>query len=144
MIALPPVPHLPGQTPRPDPALFAAFHASVAPGMAVADLARSAAFAGGLAAFDAGYFWEAHELWEPVWMALPAGGAERLYLQGLIQLANAGLKARMGRGAASAKCLARADALLAESVRRDGGAGLGLAGERLEAMRARASQEIAL
>ena len=38
MIALPPVPHLPGQTPRPDPALFAAFHASVAPGMAVADL----------------------------------------------------------------------------------------------------------
>ena len=41
----------------------------------------------GTALFNAGKFWHAHEAWEQLW--LPARGAEREFLQGLIQLAAA-------------------------------------------------------
>ena len=38
------------------------------------------------------YFWEAHEVWEPVWLKAAVNSKERFLIQGLIQLANAGLK----------------------------------------------------
>ena len=53
-----------------------------------------------------GYFWEAHEMWEPVWMRARPNSRERALLQGLIQLANAGLKIALDRPAA-ARRLAR-------------------------------------
>ena len=63
------IPHLPGLTPRP--------RAEIAPGLEE-----------GLALYRAGYFWEAHEAWEPLWLAAPPNSRERALLQGLIQLAN--------------------------------------------------------
>jgi len=71
-------PHLPGVTPRPD--------TEIRPGLEE-----------GLALYRSGYFWEAHEAWEPVWMAAAPNSRERAFLQALIQLANGWLKVAMGR-----------------------------------------------
>jgi len=57
-------------------------------------LAKGEGFAGfpeeylsGIARFNAGEFWEAHEAWEEIWIA--EGGELRLFYQGLIQVAAA-------------------------------------------------------
>jgi predicted metal-dependent hydrolase len=44
-------------------------------------------FRSGIALFNAGRFFEAHEAWEEIW--LKESGPEKTYLQGLIQLAAA-------------------------------------------------------
>jgi len=41
----------------------------------------------GLEAFNAAHFYEAHELWEEVWLATP--NPDKMFLQGLIQVAAA-------------------------------------------------------
>jgi uncharacterized protein len=43
------------------------------------------AFEEGVARFNAGRFWDAHESWEQLWLG--AEGEDRRFLQGLIQLA---------------------------------------------------------
>lgn len=103
-LGLPPAPYRPGQTPRPSEGQFDALIAA----HDAADPAGSPLFKAGFTAFDAGYFWEAHELWEPVWMALPPQSPERHLLQALIQLANAALKSAMGQDRAAARILMRA------------------------------------
>jgi len=73
-------------------------------------------FEQGLALFNAGRFFECHEVWEALWKR--ASGADRLFYQGLIQAAVAILHAERGnlRGAAStyAKARAKLDALSGE------------------------------
>lgn len=143
MTALPPAPHYPGRNPRPDPVFFAPALSGL-DGLTPAELAASPAFAGGLAAFRAGYYWEAHEFWEGVWSALPQASAERELLRGLIQLANAGLKRRMGREAAVARILPLAEAALREARRRGGESLMGLDAAALLALQARIQDEIAV
>lgn len=109
LVTLPPVPHWPGRTPRPDEAVFAPLRQAASVATLPADHAESPAFLAGFEAFQAGYFWEAHEIWEPVWMALPPASRERHLVQGLIQLANAALKRAMGKAAASGRILVIAD-----------------------------------
>lgn len=75
-------PHLPGITPRPD--------VEIRPGLDE-----------GMALYRAGFFWEAHEAWEPLWLDAAPNSRERAFLQGLIQLANGWLKLAMGRHAAA-------------------------------------------
>jgi uncharacterized protein len=48
---------------------------------------EQARFAEGIALFNAGKFWEAHEAWEEIWQSHPEDG--RFFIQGLIQLAAA-------------------------------------------------------
>ena len=67
-------------------------------------LAR-ARLAPGRAAFDRGAFFEAHELWESVWRGL--GGAERIAVQGLIQIAAALHHHQRGRPRPAASLLAK-------------------------------------
>lgn len=134
-LTLPPRPYLPGQTERPDEAIFESLKAGLAPGMAPDDLAQSAAFLGGREAFDQGYFWEAHELWEAVWMVLPPASAERHLLRGLIQLANGGLKARMGRENAARRIAALADTALREAFLQGQDRLMGLACSDVQRMR---------
>jgi len=55
------------------------------------------AFRYGADLFNAGYFWEAHEIWEPVWLALPPNSCARFACQAVIQAANAFLKLAGGR-----------------------------------------------
>lgn len=54
-------------------------------------------FAHGIALFDHGYYWEAHEAWERRWQAALRDSAESRLLQGLIALAAAGVKVRQGQ-----------------------------------------------
>ncbi len=136
LLTLPDEAHLPGRTPRPPEALFAPLIDAVSSEMTPQELADCDAFHAGRAAFDAGYYWEAHELWEAVWMCLPPAGAERLFMQGLIQLANVGLKRRMGRIQAAERVLMRADSALAEVRHRADGPVMGVNAKTVEAMRA--------
>lgn len=48
---------------------------------------ESKKFQRGVALFNAGEYFEAHEVWEELWLA--ASGDQRIFLQGLIQLAAA-------------------------------------------------------
>lgn len=104
--------HVPGRTPRHAPGTFDAVRATARPGMDAAALARSEAFLSGLRFIDTGYYWEAHEVLEPVWMALPDGSRERRFVRGLIQIANAHLKRSMGRPKATLRLCAMARSLL--------------------------------
>ena len=48
----------------------------------------------GIDLFNHSYYWEAHEVWEGLWVACGRRGPTATYLQALISLAAAGLKAR--------------------------------------------------
>jgi len=99
-IIRPPYAYLPGRMGRHPGHLFERLRASIRPGMGIQELADSAAFQAGLVYLRSGFYWEAHEVLEPVWQALPPSSRERQFTQALIQLANAGVKQRLGRAAA--------------------------------------------
>ena len=48
----------------------------------------------GVDLFNHGYYWEAHEAWEGLWLACGRTGPTGWFLKGLIKLAAAGVKAR--------------------------------------------------
>jgi hypothetical protein len=74
----------------------------------------------GLALFNAGYYWEAHEAWESLWHAHGRRGETADLLKGLIKLAAAGVKIREGRVAGVMTHARRAGALF-EAVKASGG-----------------------
>ena len=137
-LALPMHAYVPGQTPRHAEGAFDALCVTARPGMSPAALADSAAFRAGLHYLDKGYFWEAHEVLEPVWLALPEGCAERHLVQALIQLANARLKALMGRP----RAVARLGAIVAGHLRacRAAGGGAVVMGQALAPLLAKAER----
>lgn len=47
--------------------------------------------------FNAGFYWEAHEVWEGLWIASGRAGEIADFLKALIKLAAAGVKARVGQ-----------------------------------------------
>lgn len=51
----------------------------------------------GIDLFNHGYYWEAHDAWESVWLACGRKGVTADFLKGLVKLAAAGVKAREGR-----------------------------------------------
>ena len=57
----------------------------------------------GIELFDRGYYWEAHEAWEALWVAAGRTGAVADLLNGLIKLAAAGVKIRQGLGPQAAR-----------------------------------------
>jgi len=102
-ISLPPYAYVPGINGRHDPEIFAPFHASVCGAMGPEELARSIAWRAGWVFVQNGYYWEAHEVLEAVWSVLPPGSDERLFVQAIIQAANAALKLEMQRPKATLK-----------------------------------------
>jgi predicted metal-dependent hydrolase len=60
----------------------------------------------GLAAYQAGLYWDAHERWEHAWRRL--AGDERLFVQGLIMLAASAWHAERGHGKTARQLLERA------------------------------------
>jgi hypothetical protein len=78
--------------------------------------ARAEAARSGLAAYERGDFFEAHELLEPAWMG-SAEPAERELVQGLIKLAAAFVHATRGNPLGIDKNLRGARARLAEHLR---------------------------
>jgi predicted metal-dependent hydrolase len=111
------LPHLPlpattfvaGQSPRPPEGWYVA-----------AD--RAEWFDYGCDLFDAGCFFEAHELWEQVWLAARAVGNndDTRFVQGLIRLAASGVKWLAHNPASQRSHLDAARALLMSSPARRG------------------------
>lgn len=83
------------------------------------DWPASPAYRRGIALFNAGYYWEAHESWEGLWHAHGRRGPTADLLKGLIKLAAAGVKVRQGQRHGVVTHAARAHALF-ESVRAAG------------------------
>ncbi|MCB1343454.1 MAG: DUF309 domain-containing protein [Pseudooceanicola sp.] len=101
--------YVPGRTPRHAEGAFDVFHASVH-----GPLEETLAWRAGWHFIEGGFFWEAHEVLEPVWLALPPNAPERRFVQGVIQIANAALKLKMGRARAALRLCGIAEGLLAE------------------------------
>ena len=95
---LPPYAHVPGRTPHPvrDPA----GHMHDAPpervDFAVDRWRHCRHYLYGIDLFNHGYYWEAHEAWEQVWIAAGRRGVVADFLKTLIKLAAAGVKRREG------------------------------------------------
>ena len=94
---------------------------------------ESANYLRGLALFDAGYYWEAHEVWEGLWHAHDRRGPTADVLKALIKLAAAGVKVREGQPRGVATHARRAAALLQATAADAGRWRLGLDLERLAA-----------
>lgn len=110
----PPHAHIPGQTPRHPEGTFDAICETARPEQPLGAVFASDAWRAGCQYFRTGYFWEAHEVWEAVWMALPDPSAERRLVQGMIQLANAALKQKMQRPRAVQRLCDIADAQMTD------------------------------
>ncbi|MEL6791921.1 MAG: DUF309 domain-containing protein [Pseudomonadota bacterium] len=124
----PPLPgrkYVPGATARHPEGAFDAIRDRALPATESAKAAENPAWVYGLRLFDAGFWWEAHEVLEPVWMNARPNSPERAMTQAVIQLANGALKREMG--AENAWVRLRAIALrLAEDAVRGEAAPMGL------------------
>lgn len=116
-VPMPPHAHIPGRNCRHDEGRWDDVRATAQPGMSAEALAASPAFTAGMDFFENGFFWEAHEVWEAVWMACPPNSAEHRFVQALIQLANAELKLAMEKPKAAMRLCGIAAAHLSEAAR---------------------------
>ena len=110
---------VPGRNPHPvsDPAGHSYGKSHVIPEpLDSNDPGRSLAYREALDLFNAGYFWEAHEVWEGLWIAAGRAGVVADFLKGLIKCAAAGVKSCEGRTVGVTRHARRA-AELFESVR---------------------------
>ena len=130
--ALPPYTFIPGHWPHPcctpDGHSYGVQPPNAAP-LEEASWKTCDAYRRGIQLFNAGYYWESHELWEDVWKALGRQGDMAELLKGLIKLAAVGIKIRQGRVKAAQSLLNRSAAHLesvATSYPRDVVAGLDL------------------
>lgn len=129
----PPLPehkYVPGVTDRHPEGAFDAIRDQATPVTESATAADNPAWAYGLRLFDAGFWWEAHEVLEPVWMNARPNSAERAMCQAVIQLANGALKREMGAEKAWERLRSIALDLAREATR--GGDAMGLALTDLE------------
>ena len=99
--ALPEVRHVPGTGSTPELALIEEIKALVPTRTDATAWRENVPYLYGMTLFEAGFYWEAHEVWEPVWMNCAPNSPERFLLQALIQYANAALKRDMGRARAA-------------------------------------------
>jgi uncharacterized protein len=104
-------------------------HAGVSP-IVPGDWTHSKPYLRGIALFNAGYYWEAHEAWEGLWHAHGRKGATADVLKGLIKLAAAGVKVRERQPHGVVTHARRAAALLASARSEAGAHQLGLDLER--------------
>ena len=83
-------------------------------------LGADVGFRWGLDLFNGGFYWEAHETWEALWMQAKPDTACRFYLQGLIQFAAAMLKTRRGQWRSFDSLYARASEKFSVATNREG------------------------
>ncbi len=142
--ALPPYAFVPGRTPHPrrDPRGHAYGRTDPAPRPLDPDRwADSPAYLHGLDLFNRGFYWEAHEAWESLWIASGRTGAVAEFLRGLIRLAAAGVKTAAGSPGGRRRHLEGAAARLDRSRELSGRTDF--AGLRLDRLAARALAEAA-
>lgn len=113
--SLPPYSYVPGRFPHPltDPAGHSyGRQPQPAKPLDARNWQQSREFCQAIRLFDAGYYWEAHEAWEELWMAAGRIGRDATALKGLIKLAAAGVKAREGNAVGVSRHAHRAAELL--------------------------------
>jgi len=130
----PPYAYVPGRSPRHAENLFDRF--KVDANIDDDQFSSSNAWRFGLAFLNDGYFWESHEVLESIWLAAAQNSAQKCMVQGIIQLANAGLKFKMKQDDAGNRLLIMADGLIEEASRRGGLAVLGLSAANISILRA--------
>ena len=99
-VSFPPYAFVPGKHPHPvtDSRGHSFGHSHVAPDPLDSYWPRnSIEFLSAVDLFNAGYYWEAHEAWEGLWIAAGRKGEIADFLKSLIKLAAAGVKAREGQ-----------------------------------------------
>lgn len=116
----PPHAYVPGRTQRHPEDLFDFLKTDVS-GCAVGELPDTYTWLYAEVFYDEGFYWEAHELLEAVWMACPPNSAEKIYVQAKIQKANAALKRYMGHPKAVTTLSREVEALLEEVRQRSNG-----------------------
>jgi hypothetical protein len=97
--------HIPASRSTPDRGPLDAVKALTPPRVNEETWHDAPAYAYGLRLYAHGFFWEAHEVWEAVWLATAPNSQERYLLAGLIQLANACLKLEMAQPKAAFRLL---------------------------------------
>ena len=107
--ALPATAYVPGRSVR------SAVAGGGGPHPAVGDLAQMHRWAIDL--FNHGYYWEAHEAWEAIWIALGRRGAQADFIKALIKLTAAGVKLRQRRPRGAVRHARRAAELFAGCAR---------------------------
>lgn len=110
--------YIPGKTARHAEDAFDGIKASLSVDIPTQYLCNTDAFQTGISYLENGYYWEAHELLEAIWILCPTGSPERAFVQGIIQVANACLKRDMERPAAAAKIIKLAETCF-ESASKD-------------------------
>ena len=114
-LALPPYSYVPGHAPHPvsDPAghMHGSEHEPAEPLQPEA-WDESAEYLYAIDLFNHGYYWEAHEAWESLWLSAGRTGRVGSFLKGLIKLAAAGVKAREGNPTGVSRHAKRAKELL--------------------------------
>lgn len=99
---LPPYAYLPGRDPHPRRDPTGHMHGAPEPQPGCPrpeDWRDCGPYLHGLDLFNRGFYWEAHEAWEPLWAGCRGRDEQHAFLQGLIALAAAGFKAREGTAA---------------------------------------------
>lgn len=120
-ISLPSHAHVPGSGSVPDLVPLERAKDLALPVTRAAEWQENVPYLYGHDLLQAGYYWEAHEVWEAVWLATPANSPERLLLQALIQNTNARLKSGMQRENAAARLQTQVEELRVDLIARLGG-----------------------
>ncbi len=110
--------YIPGVNKRHPEAAFETLRRTAVVGYSADQLAQCQAYRAGLQFLQNGYYWEAHEVLEPVWMALAKDSVEKAFVQGLIQLANGQLKLLMNRPKAAQRLVGKSRALIPADPKR--------------------------
>lgn len=113
---LPDEPYVPSLTPRPEAGRVFEISEAAPETTDPERWFEHEAWLSGFRLYRHGYFWETHEVWEPVWIGARPNSAERAMVQGLIQVANACLKLKMGRPRAAVRLVAIAGRCLDEAA----------------------------
>ncbi|MGI9352211.1 MAG: DUF309 domain-containing protein [Rhizobiaceae bacterium] len=71
----------------------------------------------GLRLLKNGFYWEAHEVLEAIWMRAAPNSRERKLLQAIIHIANSAIKIRMGRPKAALRLRTLADECIAQAFK---------------------------
>ena len=113
---LPEAAYIPGKNTRPNPEFLEKICEQADPVTTDAGSTSNLPWVYGIRLFNGGFYWEAHEVWESVWMKAPPNSREKIFVQGMIHFANGLLKIRMGRPAAACRLFDLADECINDAL----------------------------
>lgn len=125
-LPLPGIKHLPGLTRSADHELLESVLERANTVTESGNYSLSLAWMYGIRLFNEGYYWEAHEVLESVWLEAAHNSREKYLVQTVIQIANARLKLELGQATAASKLSVRAIACVERAFPRAEGTRMGL------------------